>query len=99
MLTIQYRQYAAFPITGANLSFGVDDNSSLPQFRQFYGLGLSSSAKTYLDGDAKLNSNWWHAVGSNTKHNGGIPAHNCECLSLYFDPFCIMNLLFVSQHD
>ena len=63
-------------ITGADL-FGVEDDYADNAGAGFYGLALSSSGDSYLDGTAD-HSNWWHAVAMSTDDwNGGyIPGHN-----------------------
>ena len=45
-------------ITGADLS-GVSDSNSMYAYYAFYGLGLSSSSETYLDGNGGLNIYWY----------------------------------------
>ena len=64
-------------ITGANLTEIPDQSGKHPAAR-FYGLALSNSANTYLDGTGTqvLNTqSWWfHSVGSNRAYGRGIPA-------------------------
>lgn len=69
-------------ITGANLSFGVDDIYSATALYAFKGLGLSTSSSlssAYLDGNGAGALWWWHAIAIDAAYNDGvnygIPAH------------------------
>lgn len=89
-------------ITGANLSFGVEDSYSGNTEVGFYGLGLSTSntdSKAYLDGNGAAYTNWWHSIATDGAYCGGgicgIPAHEgtfiFKCLSLWFH-FAILSI-------
>ena len=63
-------------VEGADLSNIPDETTTSGAL--FYGLALSSSGSSYLDGEGSTHSNWWNAVAVVTKHGGGIPAFNEE---------------------
>ena len=62
-------------ITDANLSL-IPDQTSVAAHDRFYGLGLSTQTRTYLDGTAGLYGFSWHSVGCNVAYGAGIPGDN-----------------------